>query len=325
MKPIIKEISEFIKDDLKHYEKSLVKSLNSDVNLINSITKYIIQRKGKRFRPLLCILCSRLEGEPNELTYMSASAVEILHVATLLHDDVVDDAQLRRSWPTVNSIWKNKLSILVGDYMFSRALKNFAMLKNINSIEILSKLSERLSQGEISQIENAMKKNMSEETYFKMIADKTASLLSASCMLGYLSVQDNNHKKENLKNFGNYLGISYQLKDDLFDVLGKIEKTGKSAKMDLKKNILTLPYIHMLNKVNKRTKKNIIRKLKYHFKRKDLKEIEHLINEYGGIQYTKNKIADFTEMAISELNVFSESEYKTLLIKSANFNVERDF
>ena len=109
-----------------------------------------------------------------------------------------------------------------------------------------------------------------------MIADKTASLLSASCMLGYLSVQDNNHKKENLKNFGNYLGISYQLKDDLFDVLGKIEKTGKSAKMDLKKNILTLPYIHMLNKVNKRTKKNIISKLKYHFKRKDLKEIEHL-------------------------------------------------
>ena len=245
MNSMIAKISNELSDDLKLYERALKESLKSKVNLINTVVNYALKRKGKRFRPLLCILCSRLDGTPNKKTFLSASTVEILHVATLLHDDVVDDAEIRRFWPTINKVWKNKLAILIGDYMFSKSLKNISKLDDIDSIKILSDTSDRLSEGEILQIENAINKSMSEEIYFKMVSDKTASLLTSACVLGFKSTITNlsnkNKELESIKNFGEYLGIAYQLKDDLFDIIGKLDNIGKTSNLDLKKKYVNSP------------------------------------------------------------------------------------
>ena len=324
MKKLINHISNEISDDLKEYNTYLVESIDSKVSLINKILKYVIKTKGKQFRPILCLLASRLNGKPNDNTYLSASTVEILHVATLLHDDVVDESNIRRGWPTVNSIWKSKLAILIGDYMFSRSLNNMSQLNNLEYINILADISQRLSEGEILQIENSLNKDMSEDIYFKMIADKTASLISASCKLGYITTS-HDKRKNNIEKFGEYLGIAYQLKDDLFDVLGKLKDTGKPSQLDLKKNMLTLPYIHILTKVSNKDKKRIISNLKYYSKRNNLKEIENLISDLGGIKFTKQKIEEFSSRAYDELNHFSESKYKKLLVKTIDFNIGRKF
>tara|TARA_B100001741_G_C16541877_1_gene594735 strand:+ start:1192 stop:2166 length:975 start_codon:yes stop_codon:yes gene_type:complete len=324
MQSLIKTISKELNDELKHYDAVLINSLNSDVKLINTILKYILKYKGKQFRPILSILSSKLENKPNEMTYVASATVEMLHVATLLHDDVVDDATVRRGWPTANSIWKSKLAILVGDYMFSRSLNNIVKLKNLECIEILANISNRLSKGEILQIENAINKEMSEEVFFKMIGDKTASLISASCKLGFITVNKSS-KKENIGNFGEYLGIAYQLKDDLFDVMGKMDDTGKQSNLDLKKNLLTLPYIYVLNSVKSSEKRKIIRKMKYSSRKKDFKAVKKIIENYGGIEYTENKIKEFSKKALEELNVFENSKYKDMLVEMLNFNLVRKY
>ena len=320
MKKIINHISRELKEDIALYNKYLNNSLESKVSLINKVLKYVIKFKGKQFRPLLCILSSKLAGKSNEMTFLSASTVEMLHVATLLHDDVVDESYLRRGWPTINKIWGNKLSILIGDYMFSKSLDNIASFNDFEHIKILSNISRRLSEGEILQIENAKTKNMSEDIYFKMISDKTASLISASCKLGYMSVL-NDIKKNNLEKFGEYLGIAYQLKDDLFDVLGKLEETGKPAMLDLKRNMLTLPYIYVLNNVKNKNK--ILTKIKYFSKKDDFNNLKDLIYSNGGVEYTQKMIEQFSDKAFEELKVFNDSKYKSLLIDTIEFNRTR--
>ena len=317
MKKIINHISRELKDDIVLYNEYLSNSLESRVSLINKVLRYVIKFKGKQFRPLLCILSSKLAGKSNEMTFLSASTVEMLHVATLLHDDVVDESYLRRGWPTINKIWGNKLSILIGDYMFSKSLDNIASFNDFEHIKILSNISRRLSEGEILQIENAKTKNMSEDIYFKMISDKTASLISASCKLGYISVLNDN-KKNNLEKFGEYFGIAYQLKDDLFDVLGKLEETGKPAMLDLKRNMLTLPYIYVLNNVKNKNK--ILTKIKYFSKKDDFNNLKDLIYSNGGVKYTQKMIEQFSDKAFEELKVFNDSKYKSLLIDTIEFN-----
>ena len=323
MNDIIKKISEELSSDLENYEHFLKESLYSKVNLINVVVSYTMKHKGKRFRPLLCVLSSRLNNDiPNKSTFLSASTVEILHVATLLHDDVIDDASLRRGWPSIKKIWNNKIAILVGDYMFSKSLKNISELDNLESIKLLSSISHRLSEGEILQIEKAKNKNMTEEVYFKMISDKTASLISGSCVLGYMSNNDDSRKK-NISNFGEYLGIAYQMKDDLFDIVGKLDETGKQSNLDLKKNMLTLPYIYAIDNSSFESRNDIISKIKFWYNRKDLREIKKIIVKSGGIEYTKQMIEDFSNKAISELDVFEDSKYKDFLIDTVNFNMNR--
>ena len=326
MNQLIKKITKELKDDFRAYEDILKKALYSNVKLINLVVNYAIKRKGKRFRPLLCILCSRLEGnKPNKATFLSAATVEILHVATLLHDDVVDDALIRRGWPSVNKIWKNKISILVGDYMFSKSLRNISELDNLDNVKLLSKISDRLSEGEILQIEKAQNKDMTEEVYFKMISDKTASLISGSCFLGYVSANNNINNNKNINNFGEYLGIAYQLKDDMFDVIGNLDETGKPSNLDLKKNMLTLPYIYAMNNLDINNKSSILSNLKYNCKNNDIRKIKKMIIKSGGIEYTNKKITEYSNKAINELNVFNESKYKDLLLEAVNFNLDRKY
>ena len=297
-----------INEDFEKFNYFLEKNLHSRVNIINSITKYLIKNKGKQFRSILCLLCSRLTGEKvNELCFLSASTVEILHVATLLHDDVVDDSDIRRGWPTVNKIWKNKLSILIGDYLFSKSLTNISKFNDLNCVDILSDISKRLSEGEIMQIEKAINKNMNEKEYFKMISDKTASLISASCYLGLYSTNKDKELCSAIKDFGEYLGIAYQIKDDLFDIIGNINNTGKRSNLDLKKNMLTLPYIHALSQLNSIEKTKFLNKIKKYVSKSDISNIKKMIIDLGGIEYTENKIIEISDKAREILDKFPKS------------------
>ena len=326
MNSLIKNISKPIDLDLVKFNDFFRNNLSSEVSIINSVINYMIKTKGKQYRAILCLLCSRLtKKEPNELSFLSASTVEALHVATLLHDDVVDDAKIRRGWPTINKIWKNKISILIGDYLFSKALINISKFNDLHCINILSDISKRLSEGEIFQIEKAINKEMSEEEYLKMISDKTASLISSACYLGFYSNDKDKKSGESIKNFGEYLGIAYQIKDDIFDIIGNIDNTGKSGDLDLKKNMLTLPYIYAISNLNTKDRKQFLLQIKRHISKKNIKEIKNMVIESGGIKYAMDKIASFSDMAINELNNFPDTEYKAALIRAVEFNTGREY
>ena len=312
-----------INDYIIRFEKVYTQSLHSDVKLINTIIRYISRKKGKQLRPRLCLLSAKLCGEPTENTYRAAALIEMIHVATLIHDDVVDDADLRRGWPSVNRVWKNKLSILVGDFMFSKALTNMIHLKDFDALDILSSTAQRLSQGEIQQIEKAIKKNMTEEVYYQMVSDKTASLFSAACKLGVMTVTEDNDKREALAKFGEKFGLVFQIKDDLLDITGNVEGLGKPAGFDLKKNILTLPLINLFEKLDSSDSKRVKRQLRNHVKKSELKEIRVLIENHGGIQFAEKQIDRLSKEAQDELNIFPDSIYKDALLAALKFNSHR--
>ncbi len=312
-----------INDYIIRFEKVYTQSLHSDVKLINTIIRYISRKKGKQLRPRLCLLSAKLCGEPTENTYRAAALIEMIHVATLIHDDVVDDADIRRGWPSVNRVWKNKLSILVGDFMFSKALTNMIHLKDFDALDILSSTAQRLSQGEIQQIEKAIKKNMTEEVYYQMVSDKTASLFSAACKLGVMTVTEDNDKREALAKFGEKFGLVFQIKDDLLDITGNVEGLGKPAGFDLKKNILTLPLIHLFEKLDSSDSKRVKRQLRNHVKKSELKEIRMLIENHGGIQFAEKQIDRLSKEAQDELNIFPDSIYKDALLAALTFNSHR--
>ena len=305
------------------FNKVYSESLFSDIKLINTLIAYISRKKGKHIRPNLCLLSACLCGVPNDNTFQVAALIEMIHVATLIHDDVVDEAEIRRGWPSINRIWKNKLSILIGDYMFSKALVNMIRIKDFDALEILSHTAERLSQGEIRQIEKAIKKNMSEETYYKMVSDKTASLFSASCRLGALTVTEDEYKRNALASFGEKFGLVFQIKDDLLDITGNVEGLGKPAGFDLKKNMLTLPLIYLFDNVNTSEAKRIRRQLKNHVKKTELNKINLLIKQHAGIDYAEKQIERLSAEATKDLNNFPESVYKKSLLSALDFNYHR--
>ncbi len=313
-----------IRENLIRFEAVYRESLHSDVKLINTIIRYISRKKGKQLRPRLCLLSAGLCGEPTENTYRAAALIEMIHVATLIHDDVVDDANLRRGWPSINRLWKNKLSILVGDFMFSKALTNMIHLKDFDALDILSSTAERLSQGEIQQIEKAIKKNMTEKIYYQMVSDKTASLFSAACKLGVMTVTEDNDKREALAKFGEKFGLVFQIKDDLLDITGNVEGLGKPAGFDLKKNILTLPLIYLFENLPVSEAKVVKRQLNNHVKKSEIREIRKLIEKHGGIQFAENQIDRLAKEAQDELNIFSDSVYKDSLLAALKFNSHRN-
>ncbi len=324
MKIFLDKISVPIKSNLDEFDKHFDSSLESEVKTINTIVKYLVRKKGKRLRPRLSLLSAKICGDVNIKTYKVASLLEILHVATLVHDDVVDESDLRRGWPSVGRIWKNKLSILVGDYLFSKALTNMAEIESMESVKILANLASRLSQGEILQIEKALSKNMTEDVYFKMISDKTASLFSASCKLGAITATNNLDKIKSLQNFGECLGLGFQIKDDLFDLVGNIGNTGKPSGYDLKRNLLTLPLIYILNNKSSISKKTFKLKLKFLLRNNKFTEIKNLIINEGGIEYAENKLLDISRKARFELETFEESDIKDAMIEILEFNLIRN-
>ena len=323
MKNLLLTMNTSIEDEYANFEKHFSDSLLTDVKLINSVVRYITKRKGKRFRPRLCLLSAKLCGEINDNTYKASSLIEMIHVATLIHDDVVDDAEIRRGWPSVNRIWKNKIAILVGDYLFSNALSKMCDIDNWDALKILSKTAKRLSQGEIMQVQSAIKRDIDEEGYYKMVSDKTSSLISASTLIGAITATDDTEKREALYNYGEKLGTMFQMKDDLLDITGLEREIGKPTMFDLKKNIFTLPIIHIVSNQSKTDKKRILSTLKYLSKRNKKDKIRDMIIDMGGVDYTKNKINEFSESAIADLSCFKDSESKKALISAINFNIER--
>jgi len=325
-KRIEKELLDFlpIKNHLKTFEDMYYESLNSEIHLINTLIKYISRKKGKQLRPKLCILSACLCGEPNKNTFRAAALIEMIHVASLIHDDVVDESDIRRGWPSLNRIWKNKLSILVGDFMFSKALTNMIYLKDFDALDVLSNTAERLSQGEINQIEKAIKKNINEKVYFKMVSDKTASLFSASCKLGAITMTKDEKIRNVLSNFGEKFGLIFQIKDDLLDITGNVSGLGKPSGFDLKKNMLTLPLIYIFQKLNSNQSNKLKRKLRNHIKKTELAEIKKIIIDNGGIEYAESHITQLIKEAKMDLDFFPESEYKDYLCKILDFSMIRN-
>ena len=320
----LREITAPILDDIKIFQDEFENALKSEVRLINSISKYMIRNKGKNIRPILTILSARLCGEPTLNSYKAAAMMELLHVATLIHDDVVDEATLRRGKPSVNRVWKNKLSVLMGDFILSKALINMIGLKDFEALEQISSTAEKLSAGEILQIEKSITRSMTEDVYFEMIGQKTASLIATSCELGAITTTKRQDDRLATYTFGQNLGMAFQIKDDLFDLLGSESDTGKNGGGDVKQNMITLPLIFAkanMSRLDYRQLKKLLKTKKKN--RSTLNKISGIVEEAGGIDYAKKKLDDFSELALQAINSYPDSDFKKSLVDLVAFNSSR--
>ena len=320
----LREITAPILDDIKIFQDEFENALKSEVRLINSISKYMIRNKGKNIRPILTILSARLCGEPTLNSYKAAAMMELLHVATLIHDDVVDEATLRRGKPSVNRVWKNKLSVLMGDFILSKALINMIGLKDFEALEQISSTAEKLSAGEILQIEKSITRSMTEDVYFEMIGQKTASLIATSCELGAITTTKREDDRLATYSFGQNLGMAFQIKDDLFDLLGSESDTGKNGGGDVKQNMITLPLIFAKANMSRLDYRQLKKLLKTKKKNSStLNKISGIVEEAGGIDYAKKKLDDFSELALQAIDSYPDSDFKKSLVDLVAFNSSR--
>lgn len=298
--------------------------MKSQTPLLDLVMKYIIKRKGKQIRPMFIFLCAKLHGEVNESTYRAASLVELLHTATLVHDDVVDESLERRGFFSINAIWKNKIAVLVGDYLLSKGLLLSTSNNDFQHLHILSEAVKQMSEGELLQMEKSRKLNLSEEIYFEIVKNKTASLLSSACAVGAYSTSNDSNITAQMKIFGEKVGIAFQIKDDLFDY-GK-DKIGKPTGNDIKEKKLTLPLIYTLNKVDKTTKKKLIYIIKNENKKTvSVNFVLKCVEENGGIEYAVIKMNQYRDEAISILNQFNDSPVRKALEELVRFTTDRKY
>lgn len=320
----LKQITAPIIDDIKLFQVEFENALKSEVRLINSISKYMIRNRGKNIRPILTVLSARLCGKPTLNSYKAAAMMELLHIATLIHDDVVDEANLRRGKPSINRVWKNKVSVLMGDFILSKALINMIGLKDFDALVIISETAEKLSAGEILQIEKSITRKMTKAVYFDMINQKTASLIATSCELGAITTSKTTQDRLATHQFGENLGMAFQIKDDLFDLLGTEYDTGKDSGGDVKKNMITLPLIYSYENMpwneNRRLRTLLRTKKK---SAKVMKEIKGMINTSGGFDYAKQKLDDFSNRALEALSPYPDSPIKNSLSDLVAFNAAR--
>ena len=308
------------------FEEKFSKLMLSKVPLLNRITHYIIKRKGKQMRPMLIFLFSKLlnSGNVNEKVYRGASVIELIHTATLIHDDVVDESTRRRGFVSINAIWKNKIAVLVGDFLLSRGMILCIENKDYDHLDIISESVKKMSEGELLQIEKSRSLDMNEKVYFDIIKKKTASLISSCCKIAATSVIKQKKVIESVSKIGENIGIAFQIKDDLFDY-GK-KKIGKPRGIDIKEKKLTLPLIYTLNEVEKNKRKWLIKSIKKHNKDKSrVKEIISLVKETGGLNYAIEKMNYFHKIALDDLKKFPDNEFKESLIDMINYVIERDF
>ena len=308
------------------FEEKFSKLMLSKVPLLNRITHYIIKRKGKQMRPMFIFLFSKLlnKGIVNEKVYRGASVIELIHTATLIHDDVVDDSKRRRGFFSINAIWKNKIAVLVGDFLLSRGMILCIENKDYDHLDIISESVKKMSEGELLQIEKSRSLDIDETVYFEIIKKKTASLISSCCKIAAVSVTKQKKIIESVSKIGENIGIAFQIKDDLFDY-GK-RKIGKPRGIDIKEKKLTLPLIYTLNEVDNRKRKWIINSIKRHNKDKSrIKEIISLVKETGGLEYAIEKMNYFHKLALDDLKKLPENEFKKSLTDMINYVIQRDF
>lgn len=321
----MEKISKSIDKELRHLDELFKSTMKSKVTIIDQISKFILKQKKKKIRPILALLSAKNCGEVNETSYRAAMMIELLHTATLVHDDVVDNAETRRGFASINAIWKNKVAVLMGDYFLSRGLLLCVDGKDYKILGVTSNAVKRMSEGELLQIQKSKQLDISEKIYFKIISDKTASLLSASCEVGAISVTQEQDKIENMRNYGEYLGIAFQIQDDLLDYLGEKSILGKEVGMDLKEKKITLPLIYAMNNSSKSDVKAITKLLKDNLQKKQINYIIDFVKKSGGIEYTRLKAEEYIVKARKTLFDFPDSESKTSLLNLLEFVTKRNY
>lgn len=318
----VKEIMEPISSEMSEFEVRFRENMKSEVPMLDKVTHYVIRRKGKQMRPMFIFLTAKMLGNINDKTYDAATLVELLHTATLVHDDVVDDANERRGFFSVNALWKNKIAVLVGDYMLSKVLTLSIEKNNADLLEIVARTVKEMSEGELLQIEKARKMDITEEVYFNVIKKKTASLIATCCEGGALSV-DRTDISEKMRLFGETIGIAFQIKDDIFDY-GTPDDIGKPTGLDIRERKMTLPLIYVLNTAPVDVKKTLINIVKNHNENpKKVKEAVDLVIKHGGIEYTHAKMLEYKGKALELLADIPNSDAKNAILGLVEYTTNR--
>jgi len=307
------------------FEKKFYESMTSKVALLNRITYYIVNRKGKQMRPMFVFLVAKMiseKGEINERTYRGASVIELIHTATLVHDDVVDDSNRRRGFFSINALWKNKIAVLVGDYLLSKGLLLSIDHGDFDLLRIISVAVREMSEGELLQIEKARRLDIIEDVYYEIIRKKTATLVASCCALGARSVVEDEFQVETMRKFGELIGMAFQIKDDLFDYTD--DAIGKPTGIDIKEQKMTLPLIYALNNCSTNEKNWCINSIKNHNKdKKRVKEVIQFVKDKNGLHYAEQKMVQFQQEALQILANFPKSEYRDALSLMVNYVIER--
>ena len=319
----VKEILDPIQTEMIEFEAHFQKSMQSKVPLLDKITHYIVKRKGKQMRPMFVFLTSKMLGEITDKTFDAAALVELLHTATLVHDDVVDDANERRGFFSINALWKNKIAVLVGDYMLSKVLLLSIEKNNVDLLHVVARAVREMSEGELLQIEKARHLDITEEIYFDVIRQKTASLIATCCEAGAIAA-NREDMREKMRNFGELVGLAIQIKDDIFDYASP-DKIGKPSGIDIRERKMTLPIIHVLNTVDAATKRELLNIVKN--KNEQPKAVQRAISiviDNGGIHYAHQKMIALKEEALELLASIPDSSAKNSLIGLVEYTTLRD-
>lgn len=321
----ISQIKKPILQEMELFEKKFYQSMSSKVALLNRITYYIVNRKGKQMRPMFVFLTAKMisGGKIDERTYRGALVIELIHTATLVHDDVVDDSNRRRGFFSINALWKNKIAVLVGDYLLSKGLLLSIDNGDFDLLKIISVAVREMSEGELLQIEKARRLDITEDVYYEIIRQKTATLIAACCSLAACSVEPNNQELiEKMRKFGELIGMAFQIKDDLFDYTD--EAIGKPTGIDIKEQKMTLPLIHVLNTCSDKEKSWLINSIKNHNKdQKRVKEVIQFVKDKKGLQYAEQIMYQFKDEALALIKNFPETEYKQSLEAMVDYVIVR--
>jgi len=320
----VEEIKAPVKEEMKVFETKFKASMKSTTPLLDKITHYIIKRKGKQIRPMFVFLSAKMFGEVGESSYHAASLIELLHTATLVHDDVVDDAQKRRGFFSINALWKNKIAVLVGDYLLSQGLLLTVKNKEHKLLEIVSNAVKEMSEGELLQMEKSRTLNITEDIYFEVIRQKTASLIAACCEAGASSQGISGEELQKMHDFGEKVGVAFQIKDDLFDYGSDGKTIGKPTGIDIKERKMTLPLIHVLNQANRKDRKRIVNIVRNHNENpKKVKEVIDYVIENGGIDYAAKRMHEIKTEALNILSTFEDNNAKKALEGLVIYTTER--
>ncbi|UFH31821.1 polyprenyl synthetase family protein [Chryseobacterium sp. C-71] len=325
MANIVEEIKRPINEEMKLFEQKFYESMQSKVALLDKVTRFIVTTKGKQMRPMFVFLCAKLIGNVNEKTYRGASMIELIHTATLVHDDVVDESFKRRNFFSINALWKNKIAVLVGDFLLSKAVLLSTDHKDYDLLSVISRTIREMSEGELLQLEKARKLDITEDVYYEIIRQKTATLIAACCEIGALSNDADENLAKKMMQFGTYTGMAFQIKDDLFDYLSS-NVIGKPVGIDIKEQKMTLPLIHTLKIANETDRKYYFNTIKrYNNDQKRVKELIAFVKSSGGLDYAIQVMKDCQQKAKDILDEFPDSEVRKSLHMMLDYVIERKF
>jgi octaprenyl-diphosphate synthase len=323
LKNQLSEISKPIKPELEKFNELFKQSMRSNVGLVDLISRYIMRQKSKKIRPLLVLLSAKVSGGVTERTYRGAVLVELLHTATLIHDDVVDNADKRRGFWSINAVFKNKIAVLMGDYLLSRGLMLAVEGNDHDFLGVITNTVKRMSEGELLQIRKTRKLDIDEDTYFKIISDKTASLLETCCTIGAQSASDNKEYHEAMRQFGECIGIAFQIRDDILDFDGNINTIGKPVGGDIKEKKITLPLIYSLNQVSRSEANDIKKIIKNGHDQDKIKDVIEFVRKNNGIEYALNSAESYSQKARDILKIFPDSPSKIAMEALVDFIIDR--